>query len=404
MTSGTKVIGHLSVGASVLIAAIVFIPPIGMFFLSSYFDFFDLNARHMAIGFWLVGIVTYAFIMDYAPIKQKFGRLFNAFFGHKMIPISYVVMLIAVVASTFGIVGIGRLIGMWETFPIISMTFALIVSGFGSLLAFNDFLEKDNFYADRFKESVAPSAMLNEVANIAILPLLVEIIFVPLITILVIISAIAQGQSVFAGKVDLGDNPDILGKIARHIQLIILGLLTLVVIWVQFDSLDDLKIIAQPTILSLVVSWVALCYVRAMTIIWAISIMRRPIWQDVKFGMRQRKIDAIEDFHSMQSKNYTEIKKELNKARDSMNGTLKATVSSSYLATKIYQTRYWEHLGDDEINDLYKNITKSDRGESLLSSARALAETLMDTQNSSRNMSNDFEQIMDEIESLSSTN
>ena len=89
-------------------------------------------------------------------------------------------MMNAAVFAT-GIVLLGRMIGLWDTLPIVAATVWSFTSGLSLLMNVEGFFKNDGEFRSKALSMLAPATITAEVMGNAIFPLYVEIVLIPLI-------------------------------------------------------------------------------------------------------------------------------------------------------------------------------------------------------------------------------
>ena len=78
----------------------------------------------------------------------------------------------------------GQIVGLWKTLPVVTAMLWLLTTGFSLLLHFGDFLRTDNEFRARAIAVLVPSTILTQVAGVAILDFVWELLVVPVLVIL----------------------------------------------------------------------------------------------------------------------------------------------------------------------------------------------------------------------------
>ncbi len=137
------------------------------------------SAREIAILFWLSILVIYSLT------KKNFGKSFveliRVFFQHKII----VPILLLIIYVELQILGLVK-IGVWETSLLKDTIYWPMFVGFPMLLKSSKIRSEKKYFKSVFKDSIKGIVILEFIANFYSFPLLMELIIIPIMTIVVV--------------------------------------------------------------------------------------------------------------------------------------------------------------------------------------------------------------------------
>ena len=149
-------------------------------------DWYDLNARHEAAILWFGALLIYALAASSGVRQSVLGLL--KILVHRTILTSFMGLLLVVTALAAVAVCLGRIVDLWETLPVVTVSVWFVSSGVGLLLNFDNFLEKDGEFK-RASAFLTPATIIAALMNIAILSFWWEVALFPLLGILSVIFA-----------------------------------------------------------------------------------------------------------------------------------------------------------------------------------------------------------------------
>ncbi len=142
------------------------------------FEWYDLNARHEATIIWVGGVMIVLFIKS-AEVRRSVGHLVKAFLS-PFVSLSILGLLLNAAALATGVVILGRMVGFWETLPIVGVTVWAFTSGLTLLMNIEGFVKNDNEFKSKAMAMLAPATITAEVMGNAIFPFWVEFVLIPL--------------------------------------------------------------------------------------------------------------------------------------------------------------------------------------------------------------------------------
>ena len=144
-------------------------------------DWYDLNARHEAAVLWFGALFIYSLAASSGVRQSVLGLL--KVVRHRIIFLSFMGFLMVVTALATVAVCLGRIVDLWETLPIVTVSVWTVSSGVGLLSNFSNFLEKDGEYK-RAGAVLTPAAIIAALTNIAVLSFWWELALLPFLGIL----------------------------------------------------------------------------------------------------------------------------------------------------------------------------------------------------------------------------
>ena len=147
-------------------------------------DWYDLNARHEAVTLWLGAFLIYALATS-GGVRGSVLDLLKILKSRTIVML-FMGLLLVVAALAAVAVFVGRIVGLWENPPIVTVSVWTMSSGFGLLMNFDNFLEKDGEFK-RASAVLTPAAIITALTNIAILSIWWEVALLPCLAILSVI-------------------------------------------------------------------------------------------------------------------------------------------------------------------------------------------------------------------------
>ena len=146
------------------------------------FEWHDLNARHEATILWGALLLLIAVVKS-SEVRQAILRL-GKILLEPPISILFIGLFISVaITSAFGVC-VGRKVGLWETFPIVTATFWSLTSGVSLLSYLGEFINSRKQFRTRAFRILGPSTIVSEVVGIAVLSIWLELLIVPILLLL----------------------------------------------------------------------------------------------------------------------------------------------------------------------------------------------------------------------------
>ena len=163
------------------------------------FDFYDLNARHIAILLWTAVFLAFCLFKSPTRIWKCVLGLITAF-AEPMVLLVITglvsVVLIVIVATE----ALKWVVGVAEPVPLVATTFWFFSSGFSLLLNLGRFYEGGTAFLRKAVEVFGPAGAVTALVEFSILPLWWELSFFPILTVLFLISE--WGYSLGVSKTD----------------------------------------------------------------------------------------------------------------------------------------------------------------------------------------------------------
>ena len=149
-------------------------------------EWHDLNARHVATIFW-GGIFVIALTKS-SSARSSVSQLLKLLMQLQIaLPIIGLLACVAILTNVF--LTVGRIVGFWETLPILTATIWFFTAGFSLLFDLQEFFEGRNEFRRRAVGILGPSILIAEVVSIPVFELWQELILIPVLFILTYIVA-----------------------------------------------------------------------------------------------------------------------------------------------------------------------------------------------------------------------
>jgi len=202
-----------------------------------------LNNRELATAFWLLVFAVLA--LRKTRIRSSIGVVLRAFWRIKIVA-SVCLMLLYVT----GVVAFLATIGMWKVDLLKDTIVWFFVGAMAMMMRFATADDIDNIFRKILTDGIKIVILLEFLVNTYMFPLVVELILVPLLTIIAMIDVVAS----------MNEKHTIVAKSARGIQTVagfmILGITIYQAIadFQNLKSLDTLRSIALAPLLSVLMS------------------------------------------------------------------------------------------------------------------------------------------------------
>lgn len=147
----------------------------------------DLNNRELASVIWLV--IVALLIWSKPDLRSGFGPLFRSFLAPAIwIP------LLAFSGYITAWVLLADQIGLWQSDLINDTIVWFLASGAVLFFSPNHVLKQPDFFRRTIKKTLAVGIAIEVFVNLVVLPLPIELILLPVVTFLVLLGAVAEGQ------------------------------------------------------------------------------------------------------------------------------------------------------------------------------------------------------------------
>jgi hypothetical protein len=229
-----------------------------------------LNNRHWALLLWLA--VFSIWVMTKPDIRRSIGQVARSLFARKLLPI-WVGYLGWVLLLILG----ARRIGWWDSSLLPDTFIWLFVAGWGLFGSFAKANSEPEFFRTHLAQIIGISLLVEFAVDFAVLPLIWELVLIPLVVVLTgveivarrneegaLVSRFASGCLVFIG-----------------LALLAAGIVSVVFNWDSLEVSDLLRQVALPIWLSvLVLPYVYLIgiYAAYETVFTLLDIRHRPGW------------------------------------------------------------------------------------------------------------------------------
>ena len=161
----------------------------------SLFDFYDLNARHIAIFLWSVLFLVFCMVKSPTRIAGSVLTVLTAL-GEPTVLLVITGLVSMVLAVTVATEVLKWVVGVTEPIPAVATTFWFFTSGFPMLLNLGNFYEGGTPFFRKAGEVLGPAAVLTALVDFSILPLWWELFLCPVVTVLFLISTLGYSLGV----------------------------------------------------------------------------------------------------------------------------------------------------------------------------------------------------------------
>lgn len=143
-------------------------------------EWHDLNARHEAAILWVVALFVLGFAKS-PEIRSSVFHLLKTLLNPTISLMMIGLFVTVAVFSTAAVVA-GRKAGFWETLPVVTAVVWSLTAGISLLFDFGKFLGGGGEFRRRYIKLLVPPTIIAEIAGIDILDLWLEVILVPILT------------------------------------------------------------------------------------------------------------------------------------------------------------------------------------------------------------------------------
>jgi hypothetical protein len=200
----------------------------------------EINTRETALLIWLALAAIGA--VAYPPVRQSLGTLFRILLSPKIAGVITALM----VYTSLLVLGFARL-GVWQLWMLKDTLFWLFGSGLILLFKITRATEHEGFFKEAALDGIRLIAVLEFVLNVYTFPLLVELILLPVLAALAILSAVADTEKRFHSVKRL-----ITGILALYgIGLVVYALASIILSFHDFASFKRLEDFLVPIVLTL---------------------------------------------------------------------------------------------------------------------------------------------------------
>ena len=149
------------------------------------FDWYDLNARHVATGLWLIAAAIFCLARS-ADVRSPVYDILPAFLRPAIL-LPSVGLLVYVSVLTSVAVTVGRKEGIWTTFPVVTATLWALTAGFPLLFHLGELLRGDSGFMIKVVAVLGPSAVVTSVMGVAVQSFWWELILVPILSVVAMV-------------------------------------------------------------------------------------------------------------------------------------------------------------------------------------------------------------------------
>ena len=232
-------------------------------------EWHDLNARHEATFLWGTAVLAVAVVRS-ADVRRLTCDILKIL-AKPSISLPLIGMLAIVAGLTILSVILGRMIGVWETLPVVTASVWFLTAGFSLLLNLGDFLKGENEFQTRVVAVLVPSTVITEIISVAVLTFWWELFLIPLLFFIVYVMYTNQSTKL---------------TVVASVFLVIyaLGLISTITIDLV-DNPSSWRVLLQAALLPIVLTVGTLPYIQLLVMIERLRFDR---------GAKRKTISAIE--------------------------------------------------------------------------------------------------------------
>jgi hypothetical protein len=146
-----------------------------------------LSNREIAAGVWLLIVLIWA--LSVGSVRRSILGVLEAFFV-KIIVVPFVVMLLYVILMVL----IFRKIGFWDASALKDTILWTTSTAFATFFSLNKVAEDKHYFRDAIWDNIRLVLMLEFIVNLYSFSLIVELVLVPIVTFIGIMSAVAESK------------------------------------------------------------------------------------------------------------------------------------------------------------------------------------------------------------------
>ena len=148
-------------------------------------EWHDLNARHAATFLWLAVLLILCSVGS-ADVRRSGYALLKTFLDPAIMLLTAGLLVYVACISIIAVI-VGRKMGILETLPVVTTITWAVTTGFSLLSQVGEFLKRNNVFRSRAVAILGPSTIVATVGGVAVLPFWLEVILVPILSVLVIV-------------------------------------------------------------------------------------------------------------------------------------------------------------------------------------------------------------------------
>ena len=218
-------------------------------------DWYDLNARHVAIFLWMTAFLVFVLVKS-SPVRKSVLGVLRSLDDPLILPV--VTGLVSMVyITTAMLVMVKELAGWEEPVPIVAITIWFLTSGFSLLLRYDKLSRESTEFWRQAKTLFGPSTAITAFVDFSIMPLWWELLLFPFVTVLVLIHEV--------GFLREGRHPVV--AITRFLLLAYLAALILLALKDLVGNPDRLEGLVQVFLLPVFLTSGALPYMKAVIVV-----------------------------------------------------------------------------------------------------------------------------------------
>lgn len=198
------------------------------------------NNREIATIIW--SVVFFGFVLSQKSVRESLRRVIEAFSNWRII--TYFLLMLLYVA---GVVAVLRALAFWNLSllkdTIAWLCFSGIALGFTSVTSGRG----ENVFKDAIADNVKAAVLLEFIANTHTFPLVGELVFVPVVSLVVLLAAVTRAKEEYATLVRVLD----VLQVVIGVGILILSVRDIIVNYERFVALDTASELLLPPVLSI---------------------------------------------------------------------------------------------------------------------------------------------------------
>ncbi|MDE2669692.1 MAG: DUF2511 domain-containing protein [Chloroflexota bacterium] len=219
------------------------------------FDWYDLNARHVASFIWL-GLFLLFFVVASPDVRRGLGAVMTSALSKQLLPVFSGLLVVAGVGTFVGVV-LGSWASYWVALPIVTAAVWTTGSGVGLLTNYDGFLRKEETFAKTVRRIVVPPAVVAALVGASTLSFTLEMILVPVVAVIGLLHAFSRTDQQYRPV-------EILTAVL--LVLYVLGLIALLVKDAVAD-VDNLKLASQAVLVPVWLTLWVVPYLRLIIVV-----------------------------------------------------------------------------------------------------------------------------------------
>ena len=219
------------------------------------FDWYDLNARHVASFAWLSLFLLF-FVAKFPDVRRALGGVLTSALSKQLLPVFSGLLVVAGVGTFFAVV-LGTWASYWVALPVVTAVVWTAGSGVGLLTNYDGFLRKEETFAKTARRIVVPPAVVAALVGASTLSFTLEMILVPVVAVIGLLHTCSRSDQQYRPAETFT---------AVLLSLYVLGLIALLVRDAVAD-IDNLKLASHAVLVPVWLTLWVVPYLRMIIVV-----------------------------------------------------------------------------------------------------------------------------------------